>query len=45
MNIQEKLLTVNQYSRPGAKRNSTTKIAVHYVANPGTQHAKRSKEE
>jgi len=36
MNIQEKLLTVNQYSRPGTKRNSTTKIAVHYVANPGT---------
>lgn len=36
MNIQEKLLTVNQYSRPGIKRNSTTKIAVHYVGNPGT---------
>ena len=36
MKIEEKLLTVNQYSRPGIKRNSTTKIAVHYVANPGT---------
>lgn len=36
MNIQEKLLTVNQFSRPGIKRNSTTKIAVHYVGNPGT---------
>lgn len=36
MKIEEKLLTVNQYSRPGSKRNSTTKIAVHYVANPGT---------
>ncbi len=34
MNITEKLLTVNQYSRPGKKREETTKIAVHYVANP-----------
>lgn len=34
MNITEKLLTVNRYSRPGTKRKETTKIAVHYVANP-----------
>ncbi|MCD8188309.1 MAG: amidase [Ruminococcus sp.] len=36
MTITKKLLTVNQYSRPGIKRGSTTKIAVHYVANPGS---------
>ena len=34
--VIEKLLTVNKYSRPGTKRQKTTKIAVHYVANPGT---------
>lgn len=36
MTITEKLLTINQYSRPGTKRTRTTKIAVHYVANPGS---------
>lgn len=36
MNIIENLLTVNTYSRPGKKRLKTTKIAVHYVGNPGS---------
>ncbi len=36
MNIIEKLLTVNKYSRPGTKRAKTTAVAVHYVANPGS---------
>jgi N-acetylmuramoyl-L-alanine amidase CwlA len=36
MTITEKLLTVNKFSRPGTKRASTTKIALHYVGNPGT---------
>lgn len=34
MTIIDKLLTINRYSRPGTKRTRTTKIAVHYVANP-----------
>lgn len=36
MQITEKLLTVNKYSRPGTKRSKTTNIAVHYVGNPNT---------
>lgn len=36
MNITEKLLTINPYSRPGTKRSRTTKIAIHYVGNPGS---------
>lgn len=36
MNIITDFLTINRYSRPGTKRNKTTKIAWHYVANPGT---------
>jgi len=36
MIIEDKLLTINQYSRPGSKRKTTTKIAVHYTGNPGS---------
>lgn len=34
MNIEQKFLTQNQYSRPGAALKQITKIAVHYVGNP-----------
>mgnify|MGYP002710742973 CR=1 FL=1 len=37
MEIQKKLLTINPYSRPGTKRNRTTKIAVHYVGNANSK--------
>ena len=36
MQIQQMLLTPNKYSRPQKKLKSVTKIAVHYVGNPGT---------
>lgn len=36
MQIQQMLLTPNKYSRPGIKLDKVTKIAVHYVGNPGT---------
>ena len=36
MNIQEKLLTINKYSRSGEKQNKIDKIVVHYVGNPGS---------
>lgn len=36
MEIIDKLLTVNRYTRPGTRRTRTTDVAVHYVANPGT---------
>lgn len=36
MEITKMWLTVNPYSRPGAIRKRTEKIAVHYVGNPGT---------
>ncbi len=36
MEIIEMLLTPNPYSRPQTKLKSVTKIAVHYVGNPGT---------
>lgn len=36
MNIVKDLLTVNPYSRKGTKLSKVTKIAVHYVGNPGT---------
>ena len=36
MQITEKLLTPNKYSRPQIKLAKVTKIAVHYVGNPGT---------
>ena len=37
MQIQQALLTKNNYSRPGAKRSKTTKIAVHYVGNANSK--------
>lgn len=36
MQIQQMLLTPNKYSRPGIKLDKITKIAVHYVGNPGS---------
>ncbi|WP_050697630.1 peptidoglycan recognition protein family protein [Anaeromassilibacillus senegalensis] len=36
MNVVKDLLTINPYSRPGTKLGKVTKIAVHYVGNPGT---------
>lgn len=36
MQIQEKFLTPNKYSRPQIPLEKVTKIAVHYVGNPGT---------
>ena len=36
MTVTEKLITVNRYSRPGIKRDKTTQVVVHYVANPGS---------
>lgn len=36
MNINTQLLNKNKYSRPGSKRSKTTKIAWHYIGNPGT---------
>ncbi|MGN1102536.1 MAG: N-acetylmuramoyl-L-alanine amidase [Huintestinicola sp.] len=36
MKITEMLLTPNKYSRPGIKLERVTKIAVHYVGNPGS---------
>jgi N-acetylmuramoyl-L-alanine amidase len=36
MNIEEKLLTVNPYSRPGKPLISVKGIVIHWVANPGT---------
>lgn len=34
--IQEDLLTVNEYSRPGTALEEVSGIVVHYVGNPGT---------
>lgn len=36
LNIQENLLTVNEYSRPGIRLGTVRGIVVHYTANPGT---------
>jgi hypothetical protein len=36
MDIQEKLLDVNEYSRSGEKQNKIENIVVHYVGNPNT---------
>lgn len=36
MTITQNLLTPNKYSRPQIKLEKVTKIAVHYVGNPGT---------
>ena len=36
MEITKMLLDINPYSRPHIMRDRTTKVAVHYVGNPGT---------
>lgn len=36
MNIQQKFITPNKYSRPQIPLKKVTKIAVHYVGNPGS---------
>ncbi|MCM1523830.1 MAG: N-acetylmuramoyl-L-alanine amidase [Ruminococcus sp.] len=36
MKIEEKFLTPNKYSRPQIKLEKVTKVAVHYVGNPGS---------
>ena len=36
MKIQQMLITPNKYSRPQTPLKRVTKIAVHYVGNPGT---------
>jgi N-acetylmuramoyl-L-alanine amidase len=36
MKIQEKILTVNQFSRPGIPLQKIKGIVIHWVANPGT---------
>jgi len=36
MNIEQKLLTPNKYSRPQTKLAKVTKIAIHYVGNAGS---------
>lgn len=34
--IDEQLLTINEYSRPGEKTTSIEKIVIHYLGNPKT---------
>ena len=36
MNIEDRLLTINQYSRSGEKQNKIEKIVVHWVGNAGS---------
>jgi N-acetylmuramoyl-L-alanine amidase CwlA len=36
MKIQEKLLTINKFSRPGVPLRAAKGIVVHWVANPKT---------
>jgi N-acetylmuramoyl-L-alanine amidase len=36
MKIQEKLLTINKYSRPGVPLRAVKGIVIHWVANPKT---------
>lgn len=36
LNIEQRLLTPNKYSRPQIPLKNVTKIAVHYVGNPNT---------
>lgn len=43
MKIQQMFLTPNKYSRPQTALKKVTKIAVHYVGNPGTS-AKNNRE-
>lgn len=34
--INEQLLTVNEYSRPGTKLDTVNGLVIHYIGNPGT---------
>lgn len=34
--IEQDLLTVNEYSRPGTPLDAVTGVVIHYVGNPGT---------
>lgn len=34
--IKERFLSVNEYSRPGRKLENVTNIVIHYTGNPGT---------
>ena len=36
MNIEDRLLTINPYSRSGEKQNKIEKIVVHWVGNAGS---------
>lgn len=36
MNIQNAYLSINQYSRPGIKRQATKKLVIHWVGNAGS---------
>ena len=36
MKVENALLTVSNYNRPGTKRVNTTAIACHYIGNPGS---------
>ena len=36
MNIEERLLSINPYSRSGEKQNNIQYIVVHYVGNAGS---------
>jgi N-acetylmuramoyl-L-alanine amidase CwlA len=36
MNIVQMYLTINKFSRPGAKRAAVKRIVLHWVANPGS---------
>ena len=36
MNIEDRLLTVNPYSRSGEKQGTIQKIVVHWVGNAGS---------
>lgn len=36
LQINEQLLTVNEYSRPGTALDAVNGIVVHYIGNPGT---------
>ena len=37
MKIQESLLTINQYSRPGTKIGKIKKVVIHWVGNAGSK--------
>ena len=36
MKIDNQLLTISNYNRPGTIRPRTTAVACHYIGNPGT---------